>query len=102
MKIPRKAISFGVVAWETLSKTYSAADPSQNSNDITKGKKVGVANFGKERWTRTVGRVRHERNLNLLNNAEGIPAAVRNSFMTLKRTTTCRYLRSIISSAGAQ
>ena len=38
MKISGKAISFGVVAWETLSKTYSVADPFQNSNeDITKG-----------------------------------------------------------------
>ena len=43
MKTSRKAISSGVVAWETLSKTYSVADPSQNSNeDIRKGDFFGV------------------------------------------------------------
>ena len=31
MKISGKAISFGVVAWETLSKMYFATDPSHNS-----------------------------------------------------------------------
>ena len=43
MTISRKAISFGVVSWETLSKTYCVADPSQNSNeDIRKGDFFGV------------------------------------------------------------
>ena len=37
-KTTRESISFGIVSWETLGKTYCTADPSQNSNkDISKG-----------------------------------------------------------------
>ena len=44
--ISRKAISFGVLSWETLSKTYFVADPSQISNDdITKGDFFGVVSW---------------------------------------------------------
>ena len=37
-KTTRESISFGIVSWETLGKTYCTADPSQNSNEhISKG-----------------------------------------------------------------
>ena len=48
------AISFGVVSWETLSKTYFVADPSQNSNDdITKGDFFWRSELGWETLSKT-------------------------------------------------